>query len=624
MPENAITASYQAVLNMSSDDQLAIYKKVWISKEAPDASTKESDRKRKAEIEAVFEPKTANTLLEQVDTSVLFVPEKQQSIVPQMKFYQFLDKRYAEIAKAGGNRAITMTELLGSEGVKLYQAALLQEAKSTALRKAAYLAAVRKIPGPPWKKKLLLWIGGPSASGKTFSTSLILKLIGAANIGDLTDPNGDPNDPNYLVSFDGATERVLFQTRQVVLQIAAKKGYNIVTDIESVSKCKNSLGFSQIDKIKSIIKKSWTKKKDSKLHVAIPNTFVRASLEPTEQIKNVIPQSLQMDVPDQVKLGLSDHAKMMKEHALKDDTLQIFAFTTTDPAHAATFEAATADNGQSRATFKGNPDEVNIDPTVSAGYESKKAERNHQRGVDGTNIVKNEFKTLIGKDREVVIIEVDNSQMPLMEDPNNPNHLIPCSADDIRANRHLCTVNRDVYLAHKDTLPTTGNLQTQIQILKNQAASTTLYVTSSKPGETPQTTSYDSAQINQDQSSLKGNQIMRSPSFTNQAPSSPTLSPKAVTSAIIRGVTGFTGLFHRSRPSTFVTAEDDKTVIAKKTASSKSSGAGSSSASEASSPSSSETGSPRSSGTVSSSSSETGSPRSSGTPSPRPTGRKTS
>jgi hypothetical protein len=123
---------------------------------------------------------------------------------------------------------ISLEKLLGPDGVKLYQEAIEEEHRSTAFRDAVFLQSTKNYFGKKWSKKLCLWVGGPSASGKTFAADNIVKRV--AEDDDVI-PKENVDDNNYVVSADGGVEREVSQIRQLVLQIALAKGYSGISDL---------------------------------------------------------------------------------------------------------------------------------------------------------------------------------------------------------------------------------------------------------------------------------------------------------------------------------------------------------------------------------------------------------
>lgn len=114
------------------------------------------------------------------------------------------------------NGLVTMESLLDKHGLALYHAALAEEASSLTFQKAVFNKAIRHYPGLTWSKRLVLWVGGPSASGKTRASSAMIEHL-ATQIPK--DPS-DKNNGNFVVSIDGSIEREVSQMRNVVLQVA--------------------------------------------------------------------------------------------------------------------------------------------------------------------------------------------------------------------------------------------------------------------------------------------------------------------------------------------------------------------------------------------------------------------
>lgn len=146
-------------------------------------------------------------------------------------FLEYLDRRMQALEKQTDKPRpkITMDALLGGEdglGLKLYEAATLEEGKSRAFRDAVFLQSTNYYAGPKWDKKMLLWVGGPSASGKTFGSSSAVKAMAKS----MPHKEGDLSG-NYVVSVDGGVEREVSQMRQMVLQAALSKGFSGIRDL---------------------------------------------------------------------------------------------------------------------------------------------------------------------------------------------------------------------------------------------------------------------------------------------------------------------------------------------------------------------------------------------------------
>lgn len=173
--------------------------------------------------------------------------EKRMGMYPQ----HALDPRIPKEA-----HTVSMNKLLGAEGVKLYHKAVKEERNSTAFREAVFHKSATKYDGPAWTQRMVLWIGGPSASGKSFAATSLVKEIGEKQM-----KNAGGDKGNVVVSVDGGIERELSQMRQLVLQVSLSKGHSGISDLHE----NTHLG------IKSLVQKASIS--NSKLSLVVPNTF---------------------------------------------------------------------------------------------------------------------------------------------------------------------------------------------------------------------------------------------------------------------------------------------------------------------------------------------------------------
>ena len=188
---------------------------------------------------------------------------KSNSTEHRERFHQKLQEVLADsnnlLSASGGpaDDAIKMEDLLGKDGIKLYKLAVEEERNSPAFRNATFLKATKKYPGAKWNERLILWVGGPSASGKSFGADAIIEKVNADVM-----PKSDPlnTDGNYVVAIDGGVEREVSQMRKLLLQVALKKGYSGIKNLHKHTK----LG------TKEIIQQAAS---TSRLNMVIPNTF---------------------------------------------------------------------------------------------------------------------------------------------------------------------------------------------------------------------------------------------------------------------------------------------------------------------------------------------------------------
>lgn len=175
-------------------------------------------------------------------------------------FLVYLDNvmRNQEAANPKDNsKTITMEQLLGKEGVKLYKEAIAEERDSKAFREAVLERSTKAYDGPKWGERLIMWVGGPSASGKSFGAKGVVEEMAK----EIEKTKVDAK--NYVVSIDGGVEREVSQMRQMVLQVGLAKGYKGIEDLHKNTKLK----------CKGKIKKAVLGQHD--LHMLIPATFSR-------------------------------------------------------------------------------------------------------------------------------------------------------------------------------------------------------------------------------------------------------------------------------------------------------------------------------------------------------------
>lgn len=129
--------------------------------------------------------------------------------------------------------AIQMETLLGKKGLELYKDAVEEERKDPRFRAAVFTKSLKHYPGPKLDERVVLWVAGPSASGKSYGASeAIKKTVATLN------PDAATQDPklqrgNNFVSVDGGIEREVSQMRQLVLQVALAKGYPGIKDLHT-------------------------------------------------------------------------------------------------------------------------------------------------------------------------------------------------------------------------------------------------------------------------------------------------------------------------------------------------------------------------------------------------------
>lgn len=169
---------------------------------------------------------------------------------------------------------ITMETLLGKEGVKLYKLALAEEINSREYRQAVFNASAYFKGGPKWCERLILYIGGPSACGKSYATEKAVDTAEQLLLKDSEDTSG-----NFVVSADGGIARERSQMRRLVVLAARSKNYSGIENLY------NTTDKPIIGKVKKYVEKAVLV--SSEISLAIPDTFAdpRKGLMFKKQIK---------------------------------------------------------------------------------------------------------------------------------------------------------------------------------------------------------------------------------------------------------------------------------------------------------------------------------------------------
>jgi len=129
---------------------------------------------------------------------------------------------------------VSMKDLLGAKGVKAYHAAIKEELESVAFRDAVLRVSTERYPGKPWTTPIDVYIGGASATGKSYARKFFVEEA-AAIIGVV---DTDEETGNLVVGIDGGIEREMSQIRKLVIQIALESGYDGVSGLKDRIKIK--------------------------------------------------------------------------------------------------------------------------------------------------------------------------------------------------------------------------------------------------------------------------------------------------------------------------------------------------------------------------------------------------
>lgn len=155
----------------------------------------------------------------------------------------------------------------GKKLLDAYKAAIEEEKNSSAFREAVFLKSLHVEEGPAWEKRLVLWIAGPSASGKSYAAKkAVLEMM--QHLGHISEEKVN----NYLLLIDGGVERDLSQVRKMMLGVAVHNGYSGLSDLHKHSKMGVKSTLKEIGDILG-------------MHMGIPETFSDPRKSPEKEIE---------------------------------------------------------------------------------------------------------------------------------------------------------------------------------------------------------------------------------------------------------------------------------------------------------------------------------------------------
>lgn len=143
---------------------------------------------------------------------------------------------------------------------ELYKLALEEEMNSQEYRDALFNRSINEIDGPKGDKRLLVFLGGASGSGKTTAlTKLVNEVLETKNLKD----DAEDKEIHYCTSLDGALAREVSQMRSITAACVEKKGYSGTIDLQKASDI--------LDGVKNTLEK--VAFAGNNLNIAIPETF---------------------------------------------------------------------------------------------------------------------------------------------------------------------------------------------------------------------------------------------------------------------------------------------------------------------------------------------------------------
>lgn len=248
--------------------------------------------------------------------------------------------------------AISMEELLGKKGSKLYKLALEEEFNSKQFMDSVLAKSTLQLKGESWAQRPVVIVGGPSGSGKTTAAEDALKK---ASEFIPKDKSGQGIDK--VVFADGGIGRKVSQMRKTVLKIANNKGYTGISDLHEKSKI---LGRSK----KRVYEFALN---HTNYGLVIPETF-SAFRNPNDKSR-----------------------KILKDAVTNPDVIPIFTRVDGDPAR---FQNAVTQMASSRAwKTDGFDKQDSLDLNADPSCESKSyAAGGYYWGVEGSKLAEEWFE----------------------------------------------------------------------------------------------------------------------------------------------------------------------------------------------------------------------------------------
>ena len=323
---------------------------------------------------------------------------------------------------------ITMKQLLGPNGVNQYVNALNEEMLDKRYRNAVLANAIYTVSNnKQFNKKMVLWIGGPSASGKTFAAKRVIdSLFTGLDPKYFTDNQSD--DLIHFLFIDGGIERKVSQMRQLVLQTALAKGYRGIEDLED---------FWTKKKIKTLLRK--IAKEIPIFNIVIPSTFAPTSL-----------------------LRIFDPYELIRYYS-QQDIYHFFSQIVATPGKETQFQLTVAHMGNSRAfkpaTQPPSTPSIAIElNNLDIGVESKKyLPKGFASGVRQSNSAKDAYiRSMVNNKQDPVYIIITNDLIRTYQDIQStyPKQLRSCG-------NTICPPQKNIIIISESLFKQWNNLYTK-------------------------------------------------------------------------------------------------------------------------------------------------------------------
>ncbi|QBR83035.1 hypothetical protein E3983_00895 [Legionella israelensis] len=227
---------------------------------------------------------------------------------------------------------ISLKDLLGDEGITLYQYALQEEVNSPEYRLVVVNEAISHVEGNKTLQRPIMYVAGPSGCGKSYSSQFLSQYAC-----DMLEKDPDNDSGNVFISIDGGIGRDVSQMRRLMILLSNVCGYTGVKDLYDYS---------------------------NGIIAPIKNHLLEAAID-TPGVGIIIPETF-----SKLVIPFNSSSAMKRLNELEDSTL---IFTRIKSEHYPSMRKTVKDMGDSRSwKSEGYYDLMDYDLNRASLKESKK------------------------------------------------------------------------------------------------------------------------------------------------------------------------------------------------------------------------------------------------------------
>jgi len=309
-------------------------------------------------------------------------------------FYDYVSKDLKptpeELAYNGEYKPpVKIEELFGKQFTELYQLALEEEMNSEAYMAAVLHKSTKVYAGEKWTERPVVFVGGPSASGKTYAADSAIEKAT-----DFLGKESGNTSGNQVTFVDGGIARDVSQVRKLAVKAANNKGYSGIKDLNKHSKALRKVKLRVYQHAMHVNKEGG---------VVIPETF-SAFVKPGDK-----------------------SSRMLREAMKLTNARTIFA--RTEGKNPGLFQKVVQFMGESRAWKTGNVKQKDITRlNKKTSWESKSYGKGGFRwGVLGSKLAEVWFKHNAKENLSMVIV---NDLVLKREDPPKSGNYVDAQPDE--------------------------------------------------------------------------------------------------------------------------------------------------------------------------------------------------